>query len=228
MLHLADCEHAATIRYEMDQHHTFEYVEGCEICPIAPGTTPLHVMYSRGTTLTLTEIKAFYPSNDTYFQYCGRSAASVSRALSQLHTFIIEEGPFDGVIGFSQGAGLIATYLIQINQQQPETPLPFRCAIFFSSAAPIDARTLHTDKVEMIESGSTFPLLTLPTAHIWGSRDVQSKDQAEMLYSLCDTSQRDCFVHGEGHEIPGARAKEDVESCVRIIRRTIERASIEQ
>lgn len=27
----------ATVRYEMDHIHTFDYPEGCVICPIAPG-----------------------------------------------------------------------------------------------------------------------------------------------------------------------------------------------
>lgn len=173
------------------------------------------------------EIKAFYPSGDTYFSYYGITSDSISQALSQLHRYIREEGPFDGIIGFSQGAVLISTYLIQLSQEQPDKPLPFRCAIFFSASRPFDTRLLTEGQVKWIEPSVNGPLLRLPTTHIWGTNDIH-QEEAKVLCSMCDESLRDIYIHGEGHEIPGPRAKEDVQGCVRAIRRTIEKASVDR
>ncbi|RAL04852.1 uncharacterized protein BO80DRAFT_210541 [Aspergillus ibericus CBS 121593] len=44
------------------------------------------------------------------------------------------DGPFDGLVGFSQGGGAVASYLLQ-----PETAKkPLTCAMFFSSSVPFD------------------------------------------------------------------------------------------
>ena len=170
-----------------------------------------------------TEIKAFFSSNDEYFKYYENTANSISLALSQLSRYIAEEGPFDGVIGFSQGAALASTYLIQ----QAEQPSPFRCAVFFSGGRPFDPQALAEGKAEWVESKDAKPLVNLPTTHIWGRKDTHFREASEVLSSLCDEGQREVFIHNQGHDIPGARAQEDLQRCMKVIRRTIERASLE-
>ncbi|EFY92580.1 DUF341 domain protein [Metarhizium acridum CQMa 102] len=190
--HVLETQFSA-IRYEMDRHHTFHFVEGTELVPAAA------------------------------------AADSVSRALVQLHKYLAEEGPFDGAIGFSQGAALIAMYLLQCSQDRPNQPLPFQCAIFFSASRPFDTAALKDGIVQWAEepTGTDGPRLNLPTAHIWGSKDVEYRGQCKVLSGMCDEARRYTFVHGGGHEIPGPRAKEDMHGCVRVIRRIIERASVE-
>jgi hypothetical protein len=55
-----------------------------------------------------------------------------------------EEGPFDGVIGFSQGAAVAATIIATEAERNPELE-PFKFAIFFSATMPFDfsAGRLH-------------------------------------------------------------------------------------
>ncbi|PWY90344.1 hypothetical protein BO94DRAFT_623146 [Aspergillus sclerotioniger CBS 115572] len=58
--------------------------------------------------------------------------------LSDAHALIDEawesDGPFDGLVGFSQGGSTMASYLLQ-----PETARkPFKCAVFFCSNLPFD------------------------------------------------------------------------------------------
>ncbi|KAF2794880.1 DUF341 domain protein [Melanomma pulvis-pyrius CBS 109.77] len=181
----------ATIRYEMDKRHTFEFVEGTEVVPIAT------------------------------------DAESILQALRRLELYIAEEGPFDGAIGFSQGAALLSTYLIKLGQQQPVKILPFRCAIFFSAACPYDALALEDGLIKHGKPDTGKPLIRLPTAHIWGRKDAGYKIESETLCSMCDSNLRDTYVHGEGHEIPGPRAKEDIQGCLRAIRRTIDKVVVE-
>jgi len=197
----------ASLRHEMDRHHTFSFVEGTIACAIAP------------------EIKAFFPLNDEYFQYYEPTADSVSLAVLQLSRYIAEEGPFDGVIAFSMGAALASTYLIQ--EAQAGRPLPFRCAVFFSGARPFDPQALTQGQGAFVDLGGKVTSLDLPTAHIWGRKDTRYRENSELLSSLCDEGQKEVFIHNQGHEIPGARAQEELQRCVKVIRRTIERASLE-
>lgn len=173
------------------------------------------------------EIKAFYPSRDTFYGYYRNEPASILKAIDQLHTYIGEEGPFEGVIGFSQGAALLSTYLIQWNNTWPERPFPVQCAIFFSASRPFDVPSLYAGQLQWVDVDACGALLSLPTAHIWGAKDETYKDQCELLSAMCAEEGREVYVHGEGHEIPGPRAKQDVQGCVRVIRRVIEKASLD-
>jgi predicted esterase len=142
----------------------------------------------------------------------------------QLNAYVDTEGPFDGVIGYSQGASLAAMYLIQHSKKNPTAPLPFKCAIFFSGGIPLDPMALAQQKLVLLDEKTVGPLLLLPTANIWGRNDFVWPGSSEHLFKLCDPSQRDVFLHDEGHDIPGGRAKDAVLGSVRIIRRTIDKA----
>jgi predicted esterase len=150
------------------------------------------------------------------------------KALEQLAGYIDAEGPFDGVMGFSQGATLAATYLIQRSQQHPNERLPFRCAIFLSGPRPYDPPALAPGEVRYFELEATGrSVINLPTAHIWGRRDVRCAHDCEALLELCDAAQRDAYVHAGEHEIPGARAPEDIQGCIRTVRRIIDKAQMD-
>ncbi len=75
---------------------------------------------------------------------------------------------------------------------------------------------------------SSAPFLRLPTAHVWGRNDTLWPGSSEVLCELCEEGERSAFVHDEGHDIPGTRAKEAVQGSVRAIRRTVDRALIKQ
>ncbi|KAF2650361.1 DUF341 domain protein [Lophiostoma macrostomum CBS 122681] len=185
----------ATIRYELGDSHMYEFVEGTETAPIA------------------SEIKSLYPSSDAYFTYFLPDSTSILRAIEQLDQYIAEEGPFDGAIGFSQGAGLLSTYLIKLSQESPQAPLPLKCAVFFSAASIFSLRELAEGRVKLLDPQieGQVPLLSLPTAHIWGQKDEKFDKESKLLSLLCDKRLRHIFVHGEGHEIPSSRAGEAVQ-----------------
>lgn len=61
----------------------------------------------------------------------------VKKAHELLDAAIEDEGPFDGVIGFSQGAALALSYLLQHEIERPHESQPFRFAVFFSGFIPI-------------------------------------------------------------------------------------------
>ncbi len=67
----------------------------------------------------------------------GYSPDEMADALEHLDTTIDELGPFDGILGFSQGAALALSYMCQ--QQIRGAPAPFRFALCFSSVIPFSA-----------------------------------------------------------------------------------------
>ena len=112
--------------------------------------------------------------------------AEVSRALR-------EDGPFDGVLGFSQGAGM-SLYTIA-KQQRGELlpaglPSKLKFAVIIAGFRPRD-----------LENRALFEGVDLdtPTCHIWGEHDVLKYKSEE-----CTRSCRDPLVlrHGSGHKVP--------------------------
>jgi Serine hydrolase (FSH1) len=171
------------------------------------------------------------PNNDNVTPQSFRT--SLVKSLSDLDAFLAQEGPYDGVIAFSQGGILVATYLIQQALINPQKPLPFKCAIFSSSGIAFDPRTLESSN----EESNLKPLRQLhpdvdghallagfPTAHIWGRNDEHWPGTSEVMSQLCDPNLRNEFIHDEGHAIPPPRARNAVLACVKTIRRVVKMA----
>jgi len=62
---------------------------------------------------------------------------AVNEAFEFVSDVIEDEGPFDGIIGFSQGAALASSYILQ-DSKLPHPKRPFKCAIFFCASMPFD------------------------------------------------------------------------------------------
>ncbi|KAF9893166.1 hypothetical protein FE257_012579 [Aspergillus nanangensis] len=62
-------------------------------------------------------------------------------SMDDVHELIDETiqdyGPFDGALGFSQGASVIMSYLLQRRAVESDQPLPVRFAVFCSSTVPL-------------------------------------------------------------------------------------------
>lgn len=174
-------------------------------------------------------IAPFISPSDEFLQYVNASSPqSCMKAVSDLATYVSEEGPFDGVMAFSQGAGLAAVLLVQQMQHDPRlaasSPL-FRCAIFFCGAVPEDPRSLQgSHPRRLLRWESDGELIMIPTVHVWGANDMLYPDFGPVLSRLCTASHRDDLVHDGGHEIPGAKNPLVVERVARLIKRCIARA----
>jgi pimeloyl-ACP methyl ester carboxylesterase len=60
----------------------------------------------------------------------------MARALSRIEEFIDEEGPFDGVLGVSEGSMISASLILKHQIEKPFSGPLFRFAIFISGALP--------------------------------------------------------------------------------------------
>ncbi|RAK81974.1 uncharacterized protein BO72DRAFT_523861 [Aspergillus fijiensis CBS 313.89] len=96
---------------------------------------------------------------------------SVDAAHALIEEAIEENGPFDGVLGFSQGAAVIASFMLEHATTYPEEPGPFRFAIFCSPTIPCAADSVYNQAVygslssgdqQRLRSGQEIQLAQLP------------------------------------------------------------------
>jgi len=83
------------------------------------------------------------PGVDNYFSgpfYCFYELPTpdeVQEAYDLIWDTIEEDGPFDGIIGFSQG-GALASSFIMADARSSQPQQPFKCGIFFCASMPFD------------------------------------------------------------------------------------------
>lgn len=79
-----------------------------------------------------------------------------------------EQGPFDGILGYSEGATVAATVLLEEKKRFEEEGIPrtLKCAVFFAGWPPI--RTGGGDPILVDTDGE---VIDLPTVHVVGSQD---------------------------------------------------------
>jgi predicted esterase len=144
-------------------------------------------------------------------------------ALDQLDAYIAAEGPFEGVLAFSQGAGLVATHLVRKHFLGAASP--FRCAILIAPISVYDPAA-YTERGEVRVLGEEAgPLIHIPTVVMWGERD-ERKEESRGLVKLCEPSLVEVFVHEGGHEVPGLGVKESIPGAVKVVRRGVSLAAL--
>jgi pimeloyl-ACP methyl ester carboxylesterase len=167
------------------------------------------------------------PGHSFYGYYNPRELDSLPRSLSQLEDYIATYGPFDVLMGFSAGAVLAAAYLLQRESRRQKDReakatdadaeadidpyAPIRCAVFLASAE-------SANELRYLGLHEPQAVIRLPTAHIYGARDVTAPTGGEDLSRVCDASLRTVVIHQGGHEVP---RKEALTEAVHAIRRTL-------
>ncbi|KAF4980590.1 hypothetical protein FDECE_17850 [Fusarium decemcellulare] len=160
--------------------------------------------------------------------------------LSGLIGVVQSQGPFDGIMGFSEG-GIVATTLLLEDARRPYAS--FKCGILFSAAPPLDPDELWQGHIRSLDPEKDGTALHIPTAHVYSheigttAQHVQSplsglwaecgwilpEHVHGSLARLCDNAE--VFVHDRGHQVPGPRDYQELRGALRAINRTIERAS---
>ncbi|KAE9365742.1 hypothetical protein N431DRAFT_445996 [Stipitochalara longipes BDJ] len=161
----------------------------------------LPLTFSTGlSALVSPDIECFTYADET-------SVTSCIQALTDLEEYIEENGPYDGVMAFSSGAGLAATLLILQERRHSthNSALPmFKCAIFFCGGVPADPNVMLEQNEISILTPEDGVLIKIPTAHIWGANDMLYPNFGPVLRSLCQKNIREEYIHGGGHEIPSS------------------------
>ncbi|KAJ6031692.1 Serine hydrolase FSH [Penicillium herquei] len=190
-----------------------------------------------GTILTeACEGSAIMTDNSQSYGYMPAVLTAASQGqdlVSGLVDYIHTQGPFDGVMGFSEG-GIIAAMLLIEDARHPFTE--FKCGIFFSAALPLDPDVVRTGVLRCINPDTDGVLLHVPTALIVEENLVRLRDRSplaplwcqedaqEALVQICDERLREVVRLDLGHQVPGYKSSEGLRETLQAIERTIQRA----
>ncbi|CAK7275131.1 hypothetical protein SEPCBS119000_006523 [Sporothrix epigloea] len=262
----------AALRAKLDRSFEFDFVDGPLATSPAPGVD-----------------KLFDAGSETFAWWMTDSPQAIRSAHAWLDDYLAANGPYDVLMGFSQGCLLISSFLMQrardLGASLPEhrPPLPFRGAIFvcggLSLAAltslnvdvPEKAMTIEKDSVKALHAKTRmfqelasqlsqiqrgvglwddtsmlvhdpeaplppaedvfgmdyspaggFPedlYITIPTVHIYGSRDPRYPAALQLAYTC---RQRSMYDHGGGHDIPRTtEVSERIADMIMQLERTI-------
>ncbi|PIG81879.1 hypothetical protein AARAC_003699 [Aspergillus arachidicola] len=140
------------------------------------------------------------------------------------YQFFEDEGPFDGIIGFSLGASLAILWLknkqeaLDMGDISHITNLPVKVVIMFSTSYVHDYRVLAKGNTVGLDPSSAGARLDLPSTHIWGAEDpFISLAQAGAEFFNHD--KLSTHIYDKGHGIPSAI--EDVVEVAKAINRAI-------
>lgn len=117
-----------------------------------------------------------------------------------LHDYIVENGPFDGLVGFSQGAGVagyLATDLNTLLDLSPEEQPTLKFFMSFSGFRFVP---------EIYQKQYNDHPISIPSLHVKGELDTVTEPwKIEALFNSCDEDKRTLLVHGGGHFVPNSR-----------------------
>lgn len=130
------------------------------------------------------------------------SFESVRSALDYLIQLLDKEGDIDGIIGYSEGARVAGSLILDEQQKQKDsgrTP-HIKCAIFIGGWQPV-----HPVSGTDVYADETEERIEIHTCHVLGSNDPYI-NASLALYNLCDQDRADLFDHGAGHVLPREKA----------------------
>lgn len=170
------------------------------------------------------------------------SHRSTDNALKYLLKIMEERGPFDAIIGYSEGATMASTLLLHEQRRWKKKGIKpmFKYAVFFAGWPPVDP-----DTHQMILSDESDLMIEIPTCHI--SKFKLRKDHNHhrltistysvgsldpyvhgslALYNVCDPDTAYLFDHAKGHTLP--RDKDTVKELGDVVRAAIETYDIRE
>lgn len=130
--------------------------------------------------------------------YHFKNRDAVGLMLDYIRNVIEEEGPFQGVIGTSEGAVAASTVLMDELQRSSEHGhrTAMRCGIFF-----VAIPAYRADGKGWILSDETDQRITAPTCHVYSEKDPLVL-MSKALWNTCEPSSRTLVLHDKGHTIP--------------------------
>jgi Serine hydrolase (FSH1) len=153
------------LRSRLSAQHTFDFIDAECFCPAAPG------------------IAGLYPPPYLCWYEHG-TPDDVQAAHDYLVSVIDEDGPYDGVIGFSEGAALAASLLLWDEFLTPSHKPRFKVAILLNSVIPLVPSSSLGQTLNEIVTGDQDSYLDLLVP---GDREPSAEDQKQPL------SQAFCF-----------------------------------
>ena len=180
-------ERTGALRKLLKRQVEFTFVSAPHVIPEPPNLSRPEVEQERGWWFSRPE-QSYNALEQT--DTCIGFEASVS----VIRRGFEELGPFDGVLGFSQGAALIPL-LDAMRRQEPDGPIQFKFVILVAGF-----KSLVTPHSEYY---STATVVDVPSFHTIGATDTVIPPHAsEELAALC--THPTVYRHDGGHYIPAS------------------------
>lgn len=147
------------------------------------------------------------------------SLETVHAVIEHLDDIVADQGPFDGILGFSQGASVACAYLSHLDRRDGAFA-PFRFALFFSSGGLSDD---HLSLLQHLSGTEPAPegALSIPSLHVHGTADVLHADALAMT-RLWQPGSVTVVTHPGGHIVPkDAASISKIAAAVRLLMRTV-------
>ena len=126
------------------------------------------------------------------------STTGIQTVFDRLYHVLDNEGPFDGIIGNSEGASVAAAFIVDYLKRyaRKEVQQSLQCAVFMSGGPPP-----FSDGTGYFLADEHGQIITMPTCHIMAYNDPMI-DGVVALHHLCDQASATIVDHGRGHLVP--------------------------
>uniref|UniRef100_A0A0K0DHA0 FSH1 domain-containing protein n=1 Tax=Angiostrongylus cantonensis TaxID=6313 RepID=A0A0K0DHA0_ANGCA len=176
-------EKSGSLRKQLKKYADFEFVSA----PLSPNV----VSEERE------DVRSWWFSREDD-QFSSRDVCNIAKGFEKSVSMAVVEyfylrlnGPFDGILGFSQGASM--AHLLLVMEKRGEISLGFRFAILISGFLSLSA--VHSPYISLT--------CDVPTLHIYGTDDqIVFSTASEKFKSMFSDSIT--IVHEGGHYIPSA------------------------
>lgn len=184
------------------------FADGPFLCPPGPGIVPVYADYGpfRRWLRWLPE----HPEID--------DDSAIEEVMYNIDTCKMEDegdGPWVGLIGFSQGAKLAASLLYdqQIRmEKEGKAPTDYQFAVLFAGRSPLISFSEHTKHPALVPAGKVSEghnyrgenphILSIPTIHVHGLADAGIHLHRRMLYQYHDPTTSTLIEWGGDHRVP--------------------------
>lgn len=139
-------------------------------------------------------IAQFYP-NLSYFEWFYRRDSTIV-GLPESLDFIIQKlatvNNAEGMLGFSQGAGMVAKTLQHIRKMQQSLPPHVKFVILIAGVEPVNTGSEDEEPLD------------IPSLHLIGTQDSLMPRSKKLLEHFRE-EKRTVLYHNEGHNVPSMR-----------------------
>ena len=140
--------------------------------------------------------------------------SNIRSVVDRLIKLMEAEGDIEGVIGYSEGAEIAASLILEEARRHRETgrmPL-LKCAVLICGWPPMDP---VTGKIILADDEFEGDMISIPTCHIVGAAIRSWTQRWPYTISVIQTS-ADLFDHGGGYVIP--RGKDTISDITHVVR----------
>lgn len=179
------------MRHLLGARYQFDFLEGAYPWPASSG------------------IREAFGADQVCFSYTNGSPSNTSEVVDDLAEYLEENGPFELVLAFSLGAGVITTLLLRESARFGTDAVSLatkniKSLVLFSGILPMDWPSLAQGVMRPKHAAEVGELerIQIPTIHVWDEKDPEYPGQSAEVLLMYSRKGRIEIRHDSGHRIP--------------------------